>query len=44
VRTGQNGAAWQIGYVDRHGRDFFRLTAAYLEQQRSGRPVHEWPL
>ena len=44
ARSGQNGAAWQIAFVEAHGRDFFRLTAAYLEQQRSGHPVHEWPL
>jgi hypothetical protein len=44
VRTGQNGAAWQCAHVSKYGRDFFRLTADYLEQQRSGMPVHEWPL
>jgi hypothetical protein len=42
VQTGQDGAAWQRGFVDRHGRDPLRLTAAYLENQRSGAPVHEW--
>jgi hypothetical protein len=42
VRTGQNGAGWQLAHVDRWGRDFFRLTANYLEHQRSGMPVHEW--
>jgi len=44
VESGQNGAVWQKAYVARHGRDFFRLTAAYLENQRSGSPVHEWSL
>jgi len=44
VRTGQNGAAWQRAHVDRYGRDFFRLTADYLEHQRSAMPVHEWPI
>jgi gamma-glutamyl:cysteine ligase YbdK (ATP-grasp superfamily) len=44
VRTGLNGAAWQRAYIERHGRDFFRLTADYLECQRSAIPVHEWPL
>ena len=44
VKTGQNGATWQRAYIDRHGRDFFKLTAAYLENQRSGLPVHEWDL
>ncbi|MDP3333610.1 MAG: glutamate--cysteine ligase [Methylococcaceae bacterium] len=44
ARAGQNGAAWQRAYVDAHGRDFFRLTAAYLEHQYSGMPVHEWAI
>jgi hypothetical protein len=42
VRTGFNGAAWQRAHVERYGRDFFRLTADYLERQRSAMPVHEW--
>lgn len=44
VASGQNGAAWQKAFVARHGRDFFKLTAAYLEHQRSGLPVHEWDI
>jgi hypothetical protein len=44
VQLRRTGAAWQCAYVDRHGRDCRRLTAAYLENQRSGAPVHEWPL
>jgi gamma-glutamyl:cysteine ligase YbdK (ATP-grasp superfamily) len=44
VRTGQNGAAWQRAHFEAHGRDFFSLTADYLEHQRSGMPVHEWPI
>ena len=42
LRTRSNGAAWQLAHHARH-RDFFRLTADYLEHQRSGRAVHEWP-
>jgi len=44
VRSGMNGAAWQRAHVERHGRDFLRLTADYLEHQRSAMPVHEWPI
>ncbi len=44
VRTGQNGAAWQRAHVDAHGREFLTLVADYLEHQRSGMPVHEWPV
>ena len=43
LRTRRNGAAWQLAHHHRH-QDLFRLTADYLAQQRSGRPVHEWPL
>jgi hypothetical protein len=44
VELRRTGAAWQCAYVDRHGRDCRHLTAAYLENQRGGAPVHEWPL
>jgi len=41
IATGRNGASWQIAHYERC-RDPFRLTADYLEHQRSGAPVHEW--
>jgi gamma-glutamyl:cysteine ligase YbdK (ATP-grasp superfamily) len=44
VHAGQNGASWQRQFVSKHGEDFFRLTAEYLARQRSGIPVHEWPI
>ncbi len=44
VETGQNGAAWQRAWVEAHGSDMAGLTAAYLERQQSGRPVHQWSL
>lgn len=44
VRTGQTGAAWQRGFVARHGRDFHALVRTYQRHQASHRPVHEWPL
>lgn len=43
VRTRRTGSAWQSAYVERHGRDFQPMLADYLEHQRSGAPVHEWP-
>lgn len=43
LRTRRNGATWQMAHHARHN-DRFRLTADYLEHQRSGMPVHEWPL
>ncbi|HEY5720332.1 MAG TPA: glutamate--cysteine ligase, partial [Gammaproteobacteria bacterium] len=42
VRTGRTGSAWQRAWVRRHGADMHGLAAAYLDGQRSGRPVHEW--
>ena len=41
IASGRNGAAWQLAHFARHA-DLFRLTADYLEHQRSGMPVHEW--
>ncbi len=44
VASGHTGAAWQIGWVQRHGRDFAGLVQAYMAHADSGRPVHEWEL
>lgn len=43
LRTGRNGAAWQLAHHALYG-DLTRLTADYLAHQRSGMPVHEWPV
>lgn len=42
LQTGQNGAQWQRAYIEKHGSDMSALTAAYIEQQEKGNPVHEW--
>ena len=42
--TGQTGTAWQGAWVARHGRVLAALTAAYVERQDAGRPVHAWDL
>lgn len=44
VASGQTGTAWQRTYAEKTGRDFLSLSAAYLREQRSGKPVHEWDL
>jgi hypothetical protein len=44
LALGRTGARWQRAWVERHGPDWPGLTAAYLERQRGGRPVHEWSL
>jgi len=43
VASGRNGAAWQLAHYAKYG-DVFQLTADYLEHQRSGMPVHQWPV
>jgi len=43
LASGRTGADWQLAHFERH-EDLHKLTAAYLENQRTGRPVHEWPL
>ncbi len=43
LRSGQNGAVWQLAHHAKY-RDFQRLTADYLEHQRKLTPVHEWPI
>ncbi|MEO8454291.1 MAG: hypothetical protein ABI454_03970 [Sphingomicrobium sp.] len=43
LTSGRNGAEWQLAHFNRHG-DLHKLTAAYVENQRTGRPVHEWAL
>ena len=42
--SGINGSAWQQAFVKRNGHDMYALTAAYLERQQSGSPVHEWTI
>lgn len=44
VTNMQNGAAWQRAYVARYGDNMHALTAAYMIHQKSGIPVHEWPI
>lgn len=41
LACGRNGAEWQLAHFDRYA-DLNKLTAAYVENQRTGRPVHEW--
>ena len=44
LQSGRNGATWQRMWVERYGREMTELMTTYLEQQESGRPVHEWDL
>ncbi len=42
VASGRNGAAWQRAWVAKYGANMQGLTETYLDNQASGRPVHEW--
>ncbi len=44
VRSGQTGAAWQLQRLAQVGGDVHRMMDDYLDNQRSGSPVHEWAL
>lgn len=44
ANTGQTGAEWQRKALKRYEGDFYRLMAAYCENQRSNAPVHEWSI
>jgi gamma-glutamyl:cysteine ligase YbdK (ATP-grasp superfamily) len=44
VRSGQTGAAWQLQRFAQAGGDAHRMMVDYLDNQRSGAPVHEWTL
>lgn len=39
---GINGARWQKAWVHSNGKKFQQLLEVYLENQLTGRPVHEW--
>lgn len=51
VRSGRTGAHWQtetVGYLEEHGLQripaLHEMTRRYVENARSGAPVHEWPV
>ena len=42
TRSGQTGAQWQLQQLEAAHGDVHRMMNDYLENQRSGAPVHEW--
>lgn len=44
VSSGRNGSWWQRAYLSRHQCDMTALTRAYIANQQSGIPVHQWAL
>ncbi len=44
VRSGQTGAAWQLQRLEQVDGKLHRMMDDYLDNQRSGAPVHQWNL
>ena len=44
VKTGQTGSCWQKTYILKNGSDMSDLLHAYYENQKTGQPVHNWPI
>jgi len=44
TRSGQNGAAWQLAYLQKYGNDMEALTDAYWQHQQTGNAVHTWEI
>ncbi len=44
VDNKQNGSHWQRKFMQEHHVDFKTLTEQYLQNQRTGNPVSEWPI
>jgi len=42
VESGQNGASWQRSYIRHHNCSMQEMTEAYIRNQQSLKPVHEW--
>ncbi|CAL1239562.1 glutamate--cysteine ligase [Candidatus Methylocalor cossyra] len=42
--SGLIGSEWQRRFIARHPGDFSALLGEYLSHQRTGEPVHRWPL
>ena len=44
VRSGQTGSPWQLQRLEQVGGKLHRMMDDYLDNQRSGAPVHQWNL
>ncbi len=44
VAGGATGAAWQRGFLEKHGRDLHALTRVYRDLSAAGEPVHRWEI
>ena len=43
IRSGRTGAYWQREFINKYGPDMAAMTQHYIQNQRSGLPVHHWP-
>ncbi|KTD61700.1 hypothetical protein [Legionella spiritensis] len=44
VRTLRTGSYWQNLFLEKNNNDVVHLTQTYVELQKKGFPVHEWPI
>jgi hypothetical protein len=44
LNKGLNGARWQKAWIHHHGKKFQELMEVYIENQKSGQPVHTWSI
>lgn len=44
ARKHQTGSDWQIAFINKHGRDFQKLTRHYLFYQQQDLEVSQWPI
>lgn len=44
VEKHQTGSDWQRAFIEKHGKDFQKLTKHYLYYQQQGMVVSQWPI
>ena len=44
VRNARTGSTWQKEFIKKYGNDMAAMTQQYIENQKTGLPVHLWPL
>jgi gamma-glutamyl:cysteine ligase YbdK (ATP-grasp superfamily) len=44
VDAHQTGSDWQRAFINKHGKDFQKLTQHYLHFQQQGKVVSQWPI
>lgn len=44
IKKGVNGSIWQKAFIHMHGKRFQELLEKYIENQKTGKPVHMWEL